>query len=204
MHRPSPGSVRAFWRWFAEHADTLREPLPEPALYDQLFARLRYVHPDLVCEVGIADDSTGELLLSAGGIKAAFGTVRALAEAAPSLPGWRVVAFKPRRGAEATVELPGNRRVRSADVWFRLRPHAPGTVALDLYVSGGLDPEDEGMVAALFVLLDAALGEVDVATRIGPITWDRASASPALEGLHPFRDLPERFDAMVPSKRESG
>ena len=69
----------------------------------------------------------------------------------------------------------------------------------------GISPaEDEGTVAALFVLLDAALGEVDVATRIGPITWGRAPASPALAGLHPFRDLPEQFDAMAPSQRESG
>lgn len=199
MQRPTPGSIRAFWAWFARHADAFREVLPEPARYDDLFQQLHYVDPDLVCEIGVSEDGTAELLLSAGGLKTAFRAVRALAEAAPPLPGWRIVAFKPRRGAEAAVELPGNRRVHSDDVWFHLSPHAPGLLALELFLSGGLDPEDADTLQALCVLLDAALGEVDVATRIGPIAWTQAPANPTEAGLHPFRELPDRFDALLSS-----
>ena len=46
-----------------------------------------------------------------------------------------------------------------------------------------------------FLMLDCALGEYDVETRIGPITTHLLPPDPVGKGLKPFLMLPEESDA---------
>ncbi|MDJ0943548.1 MAG: hypothetical protein QNJ30_08790 [Kiloniellales bacterium] len=195
----------AFWQWFRSAEARLREAhgggtAKLEAAVNEIGDRLRRVHPELCFEYGQADDGVYELILSAGGIRSLFPAVAALRQAAPEVPGWRIVAFRPRKAACARVQL-GEAVLEPEGLWYRLMPdtdHAD----LDLFVAG-LTPETlEGLGGAAFLMLDAALGEYDVATRIGAIDFDALPEDPAGLDLKPIGALRADFDALFPQTKQ--
>jgi hypothetical protein len=90
-------SVEArFWKWFVAHKDavaTIRHA-NEP-IANELAVELRKVHPRLVFEMGLGTPK--ELIISASGERDGFPAVKRLVAAAPAIPGWVVIAFRPRK-----------------------------------------------------------------------------------------------------------
>jgi hypothetical protein len=121
--------------------------------------------------------------------------VTALVAAAPSLAGWKIIAFRQRGGLELFVEI-GERKLAPDDLWFRAAT-AGERVDLAVYVQGFGAASDATLKQAGYLLLDNALGEYDVETKIGPIEWRALPADPAGAGLTPLRRLPEVVDAMA-------
>jgi hypothetical protein len=184
----------AFWRWFSAHAAEVatvkdgREPIS-----DQLAAELHKIEDGLVFELGLGKSGPHELIVSADGRKALFPTVQRVVVAAPSIPGWRAIAFRPRKGAGRSIEI-GDTKLGPDGVWFQLLPTAikPGPIDLAIYAPG-VGGADEGAVkSAAFVLLDALLGEYDVGIKLGEIQFQPAAKKPA--GARPLKDLPATVD----------
>lgn len=182
---------RAFWTWFVGHENDLLhfERNPE-AVFSCLDAELAKVHPDLTFEFGPPRDGRREFVISAGGIKNAFPAVESLAAAAPQLPRWTVIAFRPRRPVGNIIEL-GNQRVDPSDVTYSL---LRGKTALGLYlfIPGYTEGNSEiGQIG--YLLLDEALGEYDVETKLGLIKL----LPPEFETpgpRYPLPELPAHFD----------
>ena len=195
----------AFWRWFVVAERGLRDAhgggtAAVEIAVTEIGNRLRRVHPELCFEYDRADDGVYELILSAGGIRSLFPAVSALKQAAPEVPGWRVIAFRPRKTSCARVQL-GEAVLEPQDLWYRLMPDAD-QADLDLFVAD-LTPETlEGLGGAAFLMLDAALGEYDVATRIGAIDFDALPEDPAGFDLKPIDALRADFDALFPQTRQ--
>jgi hypothetical protein len=184
----------AFWSWFTRNADrvaTIRNAT-EPVA-DELADRLASINPDLTFELGTSRRPY-ELIISAGGIKAAFPAVQRLVAAAPPISGWKIVAFRPRSAAGLIIEI-GGYRVDPAEVWFEAERDGK-KYGVTLYLPGFRN--DTNGKQAGYLLLDGSLGEYDVETKLGFIDFKPLPADPVLAGLRPLSELPALVDHLAP------
>jgi hypothetical protein len=182
-----------FWHWFSEHQGELFEfETDRERIFDEVAAQLRKVDPDLTFEFG-PEGPTREFVISAGGLKHAFPAVVSLANAAPQLDRWKVIAFRPRRPLHSAVEFRG-RRVSPDDVYFSLLASG-STPGIYLFIPGFQD-EDADLTQIGYLLLDVTLGEYDVEARLGLIKM--LSPDARTEGKrYSLAELPVRFDELV-------
>jgi hypothetical protein len=185
----------AFWVWFQENTAYLETFAADTAgVIATVGKRLDAVSPDLAFEMGQADDGVYEFIVSADGIRAMFPEVVALTEVAPAVPGWRVIAFRPRKknGLRSSVSFQGMELSATA-LWYRSDVQEE-KVDLTLCVEGQDSDGAHALLGPIFLLLDANLGEYDVATRIGAIEFEDCPAEPATAGLSPLSELAGEVD----------
>lgn len=185
-----------FWNWFVQHESELFDFDPnleserEP-IFDSLASELAKIDPDLTFEIG-PNEPRREFAISASGIKRAFPAVVSLAAAAPVLHRWKVTAFRPRRPPNV-LEFRG-KRIDPNDIQFTLLDNGK-TAGIFLFIPGFRE-DDADLKQIGYLLLDEALGEYDVESRLGLIKM----LSPQVRKYgerHPFADLPARFDELV-------
>lgn len=192
-----------FWDWFAENEDALfRFEEDQQGVFARLGAALRKVHPELTFEFGPVEDWPGkgprrDFVISADGIQSAFPAVKALHAAAPDLPRWRVVEFRPRRGTIMTVVYGGHAFEPDA-LRFTVEPDH-GKAGVTAYVPGLAEETRSELVPLVFLMLDQVLGEFDVETKVGFIDLKAAEDVPA-EAV-PTSELAEAFDRLVAALR---
>jgi hypothetical protein len=179
----------AFWEWFKKNSEALYdfENGPE-SLFVDLINKIHSVNHELTFAFGPIKDGKREFVISSGGIKAIFPDVIALYKEAPDLPKWTITAFRPRIGTEAEVAIE-DVTLSTKDVYF-LYQEEGGKIGLTLFIKKELS---EVVMQILFIFLDNALGEFDVATKIGTINFKTFEADK--EDLLPFTKLPEIVDA---------
>ena len=190
--RPQESAEARFWRWFVKDEARLFDfEKDQERIFNELQTEMHRVNPDLTFEFGPKTDGKREFVISADGISASFPAVIALADAAPSLPRWKVTKFRPRRGFQSRVRLNGV-QVGPEQVQFTIEPDGP-KAGITLFLEG-YDPKDrEKYMGVLFLLLDESLGEYDVETKMGFIEV-KASSTPSKLVKHPFSTLTEVFD----------
>ncbi len=189
LFRPKD-KVADFWRWFEANGKKIRagvEHQDHELIIKKLGDKLSKVDPGIVHEIGKPDENTVELILSADGIKDVLPAVVALARAAPSLPGFLITAFRTRW----PDPIPGleilNRRIASEDV--RYHSEFDGEkLNLVLFLNGDFTERERLMVG--FLMLDQALGEYDVMTGVGTVSFEAGSPSDA----KPLSGLASEFD----------
>ncbi len=183
-----------FWRWFSQHEGDLFDfETDQERIFDRLAGRLKEVDPNLTFEFGPKRNAKREFVISAGGIKRAFSAVSALVAAAPSFERWQVTAFRPRRPSLNVIEFRG-KRVQPSDVQFTLLDDGQ-RAGIYLFIPGYRD-NDSDLKQIGYLLLDDALGEYDVETKLGLIKMFPPDASTAGE-RHPLSELPGLFDQLV-------
>ncbi len=185
-------SIDLFWSWLAAQPDVSRWP-PDGDLLERVGERLHALDAGLGFEV-CKRDETIELAISAAGIQERFGLVRELVAAAPSLPGISVVAFRQRGPVSSgALRLADGRKLSHEDIWFRLLRRGT-SVGLAIHVRD-LPADRRGPLPdAVYILLDNALGELDVVTNIAWIDWAPLPQHPERAGLSPLTALPAAFD----------
>jgi len=183
-----------FWKWFEAHEDEMFHfERKQEKVFDKLASRFRRVHPNLVFEFSSVSEGRREFIVSAGGIHSAFPEVTALVRAAPPLPRWQVIAFRQRQ------DIPeircGDKALNRDAVFFDYIP-AGDKIDLLLFIPGLAESSAEGVTGLKtigYLLLDAAVGEYDVETKIAGIRFVDTSASPERRKI-PLRELPEVVD----------
>jgi hypothetical protein len=199
----APSSAyETFWRWFGSNAGRIQQAIysKDEERRDEAIAELRDASeeaaPGLVLEVARGDLPGREhtLVVSADGRPERADDVKEFVASAPELPGWEVVAFRPRMpiadGIEIVLE---DEHVGPEDIWFRVEPDEFG-LNLTLHVRG-LTPQNERMRGlGGHLLAQHAIGERDSLTLISSQHVKSLPADPAASGLHPFGDLIAVFD----------
>lgn len=186
----------AFWAWFQENTAFLETYAEDTsAVIAAVGRRLNAVTRDLTFEMGRAEDGIYEFIVSADGIRDVFPDVVALTKAAPSVAGWRIIAFRPRKPGRLgeVVRFEGTELSANA-LWYRPSEHED-RLDIALYVEGMDKDGAQAMLGPVFLLLDATLGEYDVCTRIGAIEFEDCPAEPAAAGLSPLSELAREVDA---------
>ena len=185
-------SQQAFWKWFLAHEDELLDlEADRERVFDSLHQQLNQVHPDLVFEFGPKADRR-EFVISAGGLRGAFPAVSSLVAAAPKLDRWSITGFRPRRTPINEVKI-GKECIDPVDVEFSLLTK-DSTIGLRLFIPG-FSEENVAMKHIAYLMLDEALGEYDVETKIGLIQM-LPRESPASTKRYPLSELPELFDEL--------
>ncbi len=184
-----------FWKWFTSNEEAIfRFEENRDEVFGKLTQRLQELNEDLTFEFGPVENDRRELFISAGGIKSAFPAVYALVEKAPPLPRWIILPLIPRRKVTSGVQL-GNTAVEASEVSFAIwrEPGEEVTVGIALYFDGYDEANEQTWMQIGFIFLDFALGEYDVACKIGPISFYSSEHVDALK-RHPLSELPQVFD----------
>lgn len=186
-----------FWKWFIQREaeffkfDSENEAQREK-LFDLLAAEIQKVNRSLTFEFG-GQGIARELVISAGGIKSAFPAVISLTKAAPPLERWKITAFRPRRDTGHVIQ-DGDTVVDPAEVQFTLLDN--GERAGIYLFFPGMKNDDVAYQQIGYLLLDNALGEFEVETKLGSIEM-LPSTAPIEGKRYSFRELPALFDRLT-------
>lgn len=186
-----------FWNWFLQHEQELftldaAQETQRERIFDRLARELHKVDEDLAFEFGPAEPIR-EFVISADGIRRAFPSVISLVNAAPRLGRWQVIAFRPRRTLRTSVQI-RDRHVNVKDLQFSLLDNG-NTAGIYLFIPGFRD-DDADLKRIGYLMLDEALGEYDVESRLGLIKMLPVDGCTSGE-CHPFVELPALFDQLV-------
>jgi hypothetical protein len=195
---PAPSPQARFWRWFRSNGARLRAMMYDGEdARDAATAEMRdavaEVEPGLILEFGPGTDEAHDLIISADGRRERVDPIKDLVAAAPAIPGWEVIAFRPRMTLDDLAINVHGEQIGTDDVWFRVEEDADG-LALTLYVRG-LTPKNErfrGLGASL--LAEHAVGERDALTLLSGLRVETLPADPRRAGLRPFGELVAVFD----------
>jgi hypothetical protein len=99
------------------------------------------------------------------------------------------MAFRQSKDTHFSLTL-GGVKVNGDDIWFKATPNWE-KLDLVMYIKGLTDRNYKTMVSASFIMLDNALGEYDVETKIGGVDLRPLPAKPDRLGLKPFHSLPD-------------
>ena len=184
-----------FWTWFqANEADFPPTAEFDDAYGEELSNRLTHIKPGLVYEIAILDDAENELIISGDGIEELIPFVQEVVDSAPAIEGWKIIAFRPRMDDYAGFTLNFGEQVfdpKELWCWSRVQE---GNFDLVIYHSNYSDENRDLLVNGTYVLLDMALGEYDVMTRIRYIDHRGLPNDPEAQGLYRFEDLRSVFD----------
>lgn len=185
---------KEFWRWLVSHRAEIHNeikgsgaPTSHQWSITELGLQLKKVDSRLVHEIGMADSSTIELIVSAEGLKAAFPAVIDLVKSAPKLDGFKITAFRPRSPAGFQLEVAG-KVITDQVLTYRLTPQGD-SLGLELFIDYDLDQHLQSMIG--FLSLDQRLGEYDVATGLDWIEFAEGRPNDAL----PITELASDFDS---------
>jgi hypothetical protein len=184
-------STTAFWRWLSQRQGEL-STLVDPAqpFWDEVLGRLRRIDPGLGFELSGLEPRPREFVVTAEGRPTLFSLVERVVAQAPSLPGWTFIPLKQAQGFGFSTRFE-ELRLDARRLWFLPLTHreAPAAVGLRVGVPG-MDPAQEHqVVAAVWLVLDAGLGERDAAAishlEVRPLPRD-----PEAEGFIELGELP--------------
>lgn len=187
----------SFWRWFERNEDrTFRFEEDQEAIFDEIRKEIRRVDPDLCFEISGEKEGKREFVVSAGGIRTAFPSVSALCNAKPQLPRWIVIPFRQRMTQIMSIEI-GGIKVDPDGVTIS---HAEdgGKIAVIVYIPGvnNFGAQDKiPFQQAMYLMLDQAVGEFEVETKISSIELADPSEHPDLARV-PIAELPNIVDQL--------
>ncbi len=183
-----------FWNWVRAHTAELKSTRTgqEPVL-NELSAELNKAAPGVVFELGV-NSTPFEFILSADGVMEHFGAVMRLTAAAGEVPGMKVVAFRQRKKIDGLELRVDEQKIAANNVMFvSSKDKDPAKLALDLYIEGYDEKNAELVERGAFLLLDTAIGEYDMETKVGGI---RFHGFPAPAGAKALPQLAAEIDAL--------
>ena len=186
-----------FWEWFCKNsAEIFDFEKDQEAIFDKIQAELGKIDVNLTFEISSKKDSKRDFILSADGILSLFPVVEALFSAKPALPEWNFVKFRPRRGIGNSIRF-GNIELFPSDVRFLLvdeEDDKNDKIGIVLFLRGFDGSALFNQIGFLF--LDECLGEFDVETKVGSISF-QGFESEHFEKSKPIEELPATFDKSI-------
>jgi len=185
-----------FWSWFASQAKGFcAAPKEEmPLIVQHISERIKLVNEGLVCEFGLKGEQLGELVISSDGIKELIPVVSSFVEAAPQIEGWTVTAFRPRLDQYEEMELTfSGQTISPKTIWFRPLTDE-GEFDVIFYHFDFNEDDNAILINGTYILLDMAVGELDVMTKIRYMDHQLMESDPAEQGLLPFSEFRTVFD----------
>lgn len=181
-----------FWTWFEKNQAQLFDfEADQERVFDRLATAMHKVDNRLTFEFGPKIDNKREFVISADGQRAAFPKVEALFAAAPTMPNWTFVKFRPRR-TPMDIEY-GGVAVKAAAVSVSvLVARGADKVKLRVFIPGYTEARHKSYLGIAFLLLDQSLGEFDVETRVGPI--DVLAPEAGNKDVYSLSELPAVLD----------
>jgi hypothetical protein len=180
-----------FWKWFQKNETMLFNfEKDRESVFDQLSTQMKKVHESLTFEFGPVENGKRDFVISADGIKKGFPAVETLYASAPKLERWTFIKFRPRREA-MDIDYAGV-SVKTGDVFCTVQPDR-GKAGITVFLRNYRQENQKAYAGITFLMLDQALGEYDVETRVGFIQTKPFSDPSDLE-KKPLKELTKVFD----------
>jgi len=185
----SPARIDAFWSWFRDHAAELRAVKDLEKTMGTVSLEIAKVNPDVFGEIGAQGDDR-LLVLSADGRSELFGIVQAMFAARPTVPGWKIVAFRQRDpGMQIAM---GKTQLDAQVIKFTAKPGDGGKLDVQVFVPGAATVDEMRQVG--FVVMDHTVGEFDMGTKVGNVDFAPIKDAPAT--AKPLAEMPALVDAL--------
>lgn len=187
-----------FWLWFARNENTIYDFEEDlQTVFDAIAVELVKVDENVTFEISSPEDSgKRQFVFTAGGIRSSFSAVEQLVDTSPQLGRWTFVKYRQRAAELLTVEFDGV-EVDPMDVHCVIvKDQNPSRAGILLFFDSYSEKQRDVFVNIGYLLLDQALGEFVVETRIGVIEiFDRSSKY--YLSARPVKELGEYFDDVV-------
>jgi hypothetical protein len=194
----------SFWQWFRANESRFRNvEVPEKEqLLDEFMAQLHEFSDELWFQLGGHPNGPHDLIITAEGNLDAFHKVRRLVGAAPQIPGWQFIAFKPAHGFDFVTSYRGLTFAPEA-TWFLPLESREDPESLGLRVAyAHFDPSrQQDFLTAAYIMLEGGLGELVTAERIQYVEVGLLPSVPEAAG---YIEINELSDYLVFRARRAG
>lgn len=182
-----------FWAWFQKNENKIFHfENDQETIFNELGSRMGMVNSDLTFEFGpVNEQGKREFVISAGGIKSSFPAVESLYSSAPNLNNWIFIKYRPRRNSLSDIDY-GGVIVTATSVKYKMFKDND-KVGIIVFIKGYNKKQKNIYDNIGYLLLDEALGEYDIETKVGFIEF-HGHDSQYYEGAQPIKYLAEAFD----------
>ncbi len=187
------GSQAEFWDWFVKNEDKIWTiDRNQEKVIRMVGEALDRYHPGLAFEFGMdVVDGKREFILSADGIRSNIPLVESLHLAAPDLPRWQIMKYRQRSAFGGEIRMAG-KVITAEDVRFQVFNDGEKVGILLMFEDFSETNRDQ-YAGIGFILLDKALGEQDVMTRVGFVDFAGPESNFYADARR-LPDLPKAFD----------
>jgi hypothetical protein len=192
--------AKEFWDWFSlNNAKFLFIHEVEPALQQkflsELAEKLHQFNRNLFFLVGGHPNDDMELVITAEGNKKYFDKVSELVNEAPSIPRWKVLAFKPPMGCDFKIDYQGL-TFDPQQIWFMAmeNPDDPKDIGVQICYQDYEQEKENEFLGGTFLILDIVLGERSSALDLHHIEVGPLPENPEEEGFFPLSKLKEYIE----------
>lgn len=185
---------KKFWKYFQKNEEKIFNfEKNQEKIFDELASQLHKIDVNLTFEFGPIKHTKREFVISADGIKSTFISVEKLYEQAPQLKLFDVTKFKPRREILNDIQI-ADTKIKSSDVkYVLLKDENPHKIGIILLFENYKDESKDLFGQIGFLLIDEALGEFDVETKVGAIDFT-SYESEYYPNSKPLENLAKDFD----------
>ena len=193
MFTPKTHTPDSFWKWFEKKSTKLLRMTNNDFL-KTVGNEIQKINLGIALEVASPSQSPREFIISADGVKSMFSTVEAVADAAPTLPAWKITRFRPRAEDYSGWEISwDNISASPSDMKFKAFHNGP-LIDLIIYASWRTSDQGNRPDGPMYVMLDVALGEYDAVCGIDAINLVPLTEAPP--HAQPWIELRDTFDRM--------
>ncbi len=191
--------VEKFWKWFQKNTGKLYKfEDKKDKLIRELTCEIKKIHSALTFVFLPIFNGVREMTISADGVKAGFPYVRLLVESAPKISAWKFTAFRQRTNADYAITI-GNVTLNPNEMYFLYElDFERGKVDVIFYTDGIIE-DDANYMSILCMFLDNALGEYDVATKLGYVDFKNLPFDANLDEYSKLNDLAGIIDSTFES-----
>jgi hypothetical protein len=186
-----------FWAWFRKNENRFRHAKDsvDEALLDEFREQLHHVSEGLFFEFGGKPEGPSELVITADGDPEYFSAVRELVSAAPAIPGWTFIAFKPAMGFQYILNY-NNLALDPSKMWFLPleASNEPAIFGIRVAVPKYEESRDEDYLHACWLCLDSGLGEEHTAEEIQHVEVCAVPENPEDEGFIELIELTDYIE----------
>ena len=194
-----------FWNWFEENEakffflNQIDDENEKERLLDYFLERLHDYCDKLYFLIGGRPDEIQELIITAEGDTSLFEKVEELVKHAPSLPHWKVIAFKPAREEDFTTVYADVKLDPKMMYFIPLHSENSEKLGLRVYIDDYEQTDTDDFLTATYIVLDTILGEKSSALDIGYVELENLPPGAEREELIELSKLP-RYVAWKKSK----
>jgi hypothetical protein len=185
-------SISAFWSWFTKHEQDMKTiRTAEGKCFVDLIDHLHQIDAGLFAEI-CTESHPCDLVITAGGLLRLIPLVERVVSAAPAIPGWTFTALKPAHGFDFKTSYEGVAFDPKAMWFLPLESKSrPEQFAIRVGVPDYDETRRKQTLAAIFIILDTALGERCVASDIHYIEAAEVPSEPEKCGYIEMVELPQ-------------
>ena len=185
-----------FWDCFQNHKESLETEQFGTEKWSLVFNEVRQalsrVDPDLVIEIDTQSENDKQCTISANGVRELIEVVQGLTAQAPQMAGWKIIALRQRKDLDQDSLSINGFNLNPNNIFCSISSELR-RIDVHFYFAELSGSDYYSQLELAYLLLDAAVGEKDVANKVGEIFLHTIAERPRKESF-PLRQLANRFD----------